>query len=192
MEFTAGVTKNELNKFLQGEYDTIVKTINYTGYFDYDDKKIDPYVPALKDTLGQTPNEVEYSESFDRNKKLREDYIKTLKLSADDISISQPAIISNRPLPLYDGPNGLNDTVQIKNWHSRAVRFFTAKIANEQSEIVVYGDINLNPGKIIDLIVDEDSESSTRNSLYIIIASVHSFVDGRYINRLKLVQLPKV
>jgi hypothetical protein len=192
LEFTTSVTKNELNKFLQGEYDTIVKTINYTGFFDYDDKKIDPYVPALSTTLSSTPNEAEYSERFDQNKKLREAYIKTLKLSADDITISQGAIISHRPLPLYDDSNGLNDTVQIKNWHSRAIRFFTAKIANEQSEIVVYGDINLNPGKIIDLIVDEDSELSTRNSLYIIIASVHSFVDGRYINRLRLVQLPKV
>lgn len=190
LEFTTNITKNELSKFLQGQYDTIVKTVDYAGgIFDYDDNK--NYVPSLKQSLNNTENIKQYIDQFNKNQKLKNSYIETLKLSTNDITITSPALVSHKPLPLYDNNGELTDATQIKNWHSRANRFFSSKIDNEQSEIIVYGDINLNPGKILEIIVDKDSDISSRNSFYIIIASVHSFMDGRYVNRLRLVQLPK-
>jgi hypothetical protein len=190
LEFTTDTTKNELNKFLQGEYNTIVKTIDYAGgVFDYDDNV--GYVPSLEQSLTNTLTIQQYKNRFDKNKRLRDSYIETLKLSSRDIAIYEPAIVSHKSQPLYDNSGDLTDATQIRNWHSRTARFFSTKIDNEQSEIVVYGDINLNPGKILEIIVDKDSIKSSRNSFYIIIASVHSFVDGRYINRLRIVQLPK-
>jgi hypothetical protein len=192
LEFTTSSTKNELSKFLQGEYDTIVKTIDYSGSnFDYDDNA--NHVPSLTQSLSNTENIKQYIDRFNINQKLKNNYIETLKLNSNDIEIYPPALISHKPLPLYNDDSGqLTDAAQIRNWHSRTSRFFSSKIDNEQSEIVVYGDINLNPGKLLEIIVDKDAkETSSRNSFYIIIASVHSFADGRYINRLRLVQLPK-
>jgi hypothetical protein len=194
LEFTTNSTKNELSKFLQGEYDTIVKTIDYAASaFDYNDSS--NAVPALKQTLEATTNIDQYIKRFNANERLKNNYLKTLNLSRENIELSAPAIISHKPLPLYDNIDNtlsdLTDSSQVRNWHSRATRFFSAKVDNEQSEIVVYGDINLNPGKILEIIVDKDEEKSSRNGYYIIIASVHSFMDGRYINRLRLVQLPK-
>jgi hypothetical protein len=193
LEFTTNFTKNELSKFLQGEYNTIVKTIDYAGNnFNYNDNTDPQYgVPSLKQSLDNTENIKQYLDRFNINEKLKNSYIKTLKLTSNDIIISPPALISHKPLPLYDNDEKLTDATQIRNWHSRTSRFFSSKIDNEQSEIVVYGDINLNPGKLIEIIVDKDEDESSRNSFYIIIASVHSFMDGRYINRLRIVQLPK-
>jgi hypothetical protein len=190
LEFTTSSTKNELNKFLEGEYDTFVKTIDYSGgIFDHNDKL--NYVPSLEQSLSNTLNIKQYKNRYDKNNQYRDSYIQTLKLSTNDIEIYEPAIISHKPYPLYDNIGDLTDAPQIRNWHSRTTRFFSSKLNNEQSEIVVYGDINLNPGKIIEIIVDKDSDKSSRNSYYLIIACVHSFIDGRFINRLRIVQLPK-
>lgn len=193
IEFTTNTTKNELSKFLQGEYNSIVKTIDYAaGVFDYNDSL--EYMPELVQTLSDTNNLKQYAERYDKSIKLRNDYLKSL--NANNVDIYQPALLSHRPLPLYDNiPGDLYDSSQIKNFNSRAIPFFRSKIQNEQSEITVYGDINLSPGKILRLIVDDDAnnnirDDSPRNSPYLIITSVHSFSDGRYINNLRLVQLP--
>lgn len=198
LEFTTSTTKNELKKFLQGEYNTIVKTIDYkNNLFDdktsFNNSDVDSYVTPLNTTLKDTPNESNYITQFNKNQLLRKEYIETLGLQSNDISLSSPAVLSHRPNPIYDNTiKEQSDSVEIKAWNTRAIRFFTSKISNEHSEIVVYGDLNLNPGTVIKLDVDKDSNSSIRNARYIIIASVHSFVDGRYVNRLKLVQLPQI
>lgn len=206
LEFTATASKNELRKFLQGEYNTLVKTIDYHNciFRDeiiFDDTDADEsFVTPLEDTLRDTPNDKEYTKQYNDNKRLRQDYISTLGVDINNNDISAPALLSHRPNSLYSTDSNFqqSDAIQIKAWNSRAIRFFSSKISNEQSEVVLYGDRNLSPGRVIQLEVDQKQSSdessetdkkSPRNTQYLIIASVHSFMDGRYVNRLKLVRL---
>lgn len=197
IEFTTSATKNELKKFLQGEFNTLVKTIDYYNCVFRDETVFDDkfananFVTPLENTLRDTPNDKEYQEKYKKNKELREDYIATLDVDLGINDISAPAILSHRPNSLYSTSDNFeqSDAIQIKAWNSRAIRFFASKISNEQSEVVLYGDTNLSPGRVIRLNIDPDQENSPRNARYLIIASVHSFMDGRYVNRLKLVRL---
>ena len=141
LEFTSTASKNELRKFLQGEYNTLVKTIDYHNCIFRDETIFDDtdtnenFVTPLEKTLKDTPNDKEYNDQYNDNKNLRRDYITTLGVDLTDNDISAPALLSHRPNSLYDTNDNFQptDAVQIKAWNSRAIRFFASKISNEQS-----------------------------------------------------------
>jgi len=198
LEFTADVSKNELKKFLQGEYNSYIKTINYwaSTYTDADTPNTE--VPSVEQTLDGTLSSEQYQDRFSKKKDMQKKYLDTIYNDSQNIQydIVPPATIIHNPFPLYgDSQNEytsipvLTDAQRVKNWHTRIMRYYNTKISNEQCEIVVYGDITLNPGKLLKLDIDSDVTSANRNGTYIVIASVHSFMNGIYINRLKLVYL---
>lgn len=202
LDFEANVSKNELSKFLQGEYNSYVKTINYWSSTFSDIDTPDNEVPSVSNTLERSTDNTKtfeyYRQKFIENSRSQRAYLDSLYQDAQHLQkeIVPPALVIHNPLPLYgdsqetytENPE-MTDALRVANWHSRILRYYATKISTEQCEITVYGDIQLNPGKLLFLAIDSDSDESERNGTYIIIASVHSFENGIYMNRLKLVRL---
>lgn len=186
LEFNSNISKNELKKYLQGAYNSIVKVIDYSqgNFIDADDS----YIPDVEVTLNGTSQFPSYRETFKRSNQLRLDYLKTLYNNAANIEtqLQQPSVVFHKPMPLYDDAFSSRD---IDLWHAKILRYYNSKMSNEQSELVVYGDLTLNPGKMINVVVDNTDENSERNGQYLIITSAHSFSNGNYANRLKIVRI---
>lgn len=99
------------------------------------------------------------------------------------------------PYPLYND-NTLKSSTEIGWENLQSSLYYKGNIESASHEISVYGDFNHNPGKKIDIRIPKASQTQDDLSLYdknlsgvyIIAASVHSFKDGTYLNRLKLIK----
>lgn len=88
---------------------------------------------------------------------------------------------------------------QIIEQEGERIRSYLASLETMSHEIEIYGDLGMNPGnrinikipKAIDPTVDEQAEIEEDTSLsgmYTVAAAVHTFVNGEYTTRLKIIK----
>jgi hypothetical protein len=93
-----------------------------------------------------------------------------------------------------DGSKGNSTTAALLE-NALFAKSFLANMTEANHEISVYGDPQLNPGVKIHLTIPQNIRDATTATVdesmsgeYIITVSSHTFIDGIYINRLKLVK----
>lgn len=93
-----------------------------------------------------------------------------------------------------EGSKGNSSTTALLD-NTLFAKSFLATMNSENHEISVYGDTKLNPGVKIRLIIPKADREATTDTVdeslsgeYIITVSSHTFIEGIYINRLKLVK----
>jgi hypothetical protein len=184
LEITSNSQNNELQKTISGKYDILLKTIDYSD-LTYTENNID----ISNDRLSK-----EERKDYDEISKYRKELVETLGVnkSESDKFLQErlrPAEITyHKPYPLFS--DGTKSSRDIDFEHFAPSNYYRSKLNFEKYEAVVYGDFNLNPGILINLQVPvEDNQNSELSGLYVIGVVVHSFRNGKYVNRLNLLKI---
>ena len=99
------------------------------------------------------------------------------------------------PYPLYNDST-IKSSTEIVWENMQSSLYYKGNMESASHEISVYGDFKHNPGKKIDIRIPKATQEQDDSALYdknlsgvyIVAAAIHSFKDGTYINRLKLIK----
>lgn len=187
LEITSNQQNNELQKTIAGKYKILLKTIDYSNL-----QFIEENIDITTDRL--SPKE---KKNFDEFLQYRNELIQTLGINESEIDnfvkqrTRSAEITFHKPYPLFNDSNSSRD---VDFNHFAASNFYKSKLKYEDYEIVVYGDFNLNPGTKIELQIQKTTDDNPNQDLslsgeYVISVVVHSFRNGKYVNRLKLLKI---
>lgn len=184
LEITSSSQNNELQKTISGKYDILLKTIDYSD-LTYNENNID---------ISDTKLSKEEKKNYDELSNQRRELIETLGINKSEVErflqerLRPAEILFHKPYPLF--ADGTNSSLDVDFAHIAASNYYRSKFNSEKYEAIVYGDFNLNPGTLIDLQVPlEDNQNSELSGSYIISVVIHSFRNGKYVNRLKLLKI---
>lgn len=185
IEIVADNKNNELAKTLAGKYTLRTKTVDYSNlnYIEEDSNSFNLLTDDEKKT---------YNKSSDARNQLLE------TVGVDDSElvsflqnrVNPVEITFQKPYPLYS--DGTKSSRDIDYEHLKTALYYNTKINFENYEIVVYGDFNLTPGMMIDLDIsktDSPDQKSELTGSYVIGLVIHSFANGKYVNRLGLIKI---
>lgn len=185
VEIVADNKNNELAKTLAGKYTLRTKTVDYSDltYNESDSSAIELLSPDERKT-------------YDRSLTARNELLETVGIDDSDLvsfaqnRVNPSEIIFQKPYPLYS--DGTKSSRDIDYDHLQTARYYNAKMNFENYEIVVYGDFNLTPGMMIELDIpktDSLDQKSALSGAYVISLVIHSFANGKYVNRLGLIKI---
>jgi hypothetical protein len=184
LDFVANVKNNEIEKLISGKYTLRVKTIDYSNlnYFENDESFSQLSERELKELLETRSARRELIESLGIEFNESDSFVRQRLNPAEKTF--------HKPFPLYD----VKSSRDVDYEHLDSNAYYNTKLNFESYEAVVYGDFNLNPGLIISLTiprsgVDNDIENSALSDNYLVRTVVHSFANGKYVNKLGLIKI---
>lgn len=187
LEIIVSNKNNEILKAISGKYTSRLKTVDYSNlsYIEDDINIIEKNVLSPEETKQQTADD-----------KALNELLETIGVDFNDINnfkqdrINPSEITFQKAYPLFS--DNTKSSRDIDYDHIIERQYYNTKINFENYQIVVYGDLNLNPGMMIELEIpkpDSKDNKSEISGFYIISLVVHSFENGKYVNRLSLIKI---